>query len=129
MSLVSFDRLLTAGGLVLTALSPGLQDASAGSVSVQFEVRAHLVSATAPGTASPQCRGAGDPLTLACASPASASPTYLQPRPTLGGASLLDGWLTPDTHTNAYGSLYAASLTTRLVRYQDWEYVETLVSW
>jgi len=45
------------------------------------------------------------------------------------GMTLVDGWITYGERTEAYDSVYAASLTTRVIRYQQWEYIETLVSW
>ena len=115
------QRILIAAFLVLQAFGPEMQEAVAGTASAVFRVTAHLVGAT------PQCRGNGEPLSLACGSPRT--PTYLETRPDLQGSFAQDGWLAEENRTQAYGSVYAASLTTRLVRYQQWEYVETLVSW
>ena len=66
-------------------------------------------------------------LTLTCGSPRT--PTVLQPRPELTGITLADGWLTYGSRTEVSDSVYAASLTTRVIRYREWEYIETLVSW
>jgi hypothetical protein len=102
-----------------------MPDAEAGTASAVIRVTAQLVI---PGQAAiPQCRGTGNPVTLACGSPAT--PTVLQPRPDTGGFTLADGWLTYGNRSEVWDSVYAASLTTRVIRYREWEYIETLVSW
>ena len=121
MSPGSVARQVIAAALVLLALGPEVHEAAAGTATASFQVTARLV------TGSAGCRGTGEPVTLACGS--LPTPTFLQPRPDLTGISLEDGWLTYGNRTEAFDSVYAASLTTRVIRYEQWEYVETLVSW
>lgn len=121
MSPASFARPLAAAVLVALGLGPGVEDVAAGTAVAPFEVRAQLVF-RADG-----CAGFGDPVTLACGSPST--PVVLQPRPALTGLMLEDGWITYGRSTEVYDSVYAASLTTRVIRYEQWEYIETLVSW
>lgn len=122
MSLGAFARSAAAAAVILLGVAPQVNDAAAGTATAIFQVTATLVDAS-----SQACRGAGDPVTLACGSPRT--PTVLQPRPDTGGFTLADGWLTYGNRTEAYDSVYAASLTTRVIRYREWEYIETLVSW
>ena len=121
MAAVATVRQLTAATLVLLAsgLDAGL--ASAGTATAAFEVKAQVAGDTQ------HCRGAGEPVSLACGPPLA--PTVLQTRPTLPGLTLVDGWITYGQRAEAYDSVYAASLTTRVIRYEQWEYIETLVSW
>ena len=114
-------RRLLAAALVILALGPETREAAAGSATASFQVTARLAAGNSG------CRGAGDPVTLACGSPQT--PTILQTRPELTGTTVLDGWITYGNRSEAYDSVYAASLTTRVIRYQQWEYIETLVSW
>jgi hypothetical protein len=122
MSLGLLARRALAAALLLLALGPEVQQAAAGTVSATFQVKATLVDRSSDG-----CRGAGDPVTLTCGPPRA--PTVLQPRPELTGITLADGWLTYGSRTEVSDSVYAASLTTRVIRYREWEYIETLVSW
>ena len=86
-----------------------------------------MVRVQSDGGGIPACRGAGDTMTLACGSPGA--PIVLQPRPDIAGFTLADGWLTYGNRTEVSDAVYAASLTTRVIRYEQWEYIETLVSW
>ena len=119
MSLRSTARRVFAAALAVQVLGLGVQ-ATAGTASAAFEVRAQVAS-EATG-----CRATATPVSLACGAPQT--PTVLRPRPDMVG-TLADGWLTYGNRTEAFDSVYAASLTTRLIRYRDWEYIETLVSW
>lgn len=115
----AFGRVLAAAALALGVFTS--QDrAVAGTAVAPFEVRAQLVSSVPP------CRVTVNPVSLACGLPDA--PTILRPRPDMIG-TLADGWLTYGYRNDAFDSVYAASLTTRLIRYRDWEYIETLVSW
>ena len=109
-----------AATLIVQALGPAMQQAAAGTASAALEVRAQR-------NATSGCRAGGEHLILSCGSPKA--PNVLQPRPEAGGLTLADGWITYGNRIEAYDSVYAASLTTRLVRYEQWEYIETLVSW
>lgn len=121
MSLGALARRATAAALILLAFGPEVKDAAAGTAGATFQVTAQLASGSSA------CRGVGNPVSLACGSPVA--PTLLQTRPELHGMTLVDGWITYGERTEAYDSVYAASLTTRVIRYEQWEYIETLVSW
>lgn len=121
MSLGSLARHAAAAALILLGLGPEVTDAAAGTAVATFQVTAQLTNGSSG------CRGAGNPVTITCGSPVA--PTILQPRPELPGTTLFDGWITYGERAEAYDSVYAASLTTRVIRYEQWEYVETLVSW
>lgn len=116
-------RHVMLAALVALGFGPEVQEATAGTAVARFQVTARVAD---PNGGS-GCRGAGNPVTLACGSPAT--PTVLQTRPDLPGMTLVDGWITYGERTEAYDSVYAASLTTRVIRYEQWEYIETLVSW
>lgn len=118
----SLGRPVLAAALLVLAIAPDVQEAAAGTAVASFRVTARVVPASIDG-----CRGAGNPVTLTCGSPVA--PTILQTRPDMPGTSLFDGWITYGERAEAYDSVYAASLTTRVIRYEQWEYIETLVSW
>lgn len=120
MPLKSVPRHVLAAAVAILALGPDAHDAVAGTAATTFEVRASLVTDNG-------CRAGSDHLVLSCGSPSA--PNVLQPRPESSGLTLADGWLTYGNRTEAYDSVYAASLTTRVIRYREWEYIETLVSW
>jgi hypothetical protein len=125
VSLASVARYVIAAALTVQAFGPEVREAAAGTAVASFQVTARLAPDTAGG-----CRAAGDPVTLACIAPgASRTLTVLQSRPDLSGMAPVDGWLTYGHRTEVYDSVYAASLTTRVIRYEQWEYIETLVSW
>lgn len=92
----------------------------AGSVSVPIEVSVRLNPAT-------ECFGTGDPLSVRCATSGGEVTMAVG----TGSAGEATGWtLTPVMkEAETYGGVYAASLSTRLVRHDRWEYLETTVSW
>lgn len=120
MFLASVAGRTFAAGLIVQALGLAMQPAAAGTASAALEVRAQ------PSVAS-GCRAGSEHLILSCGSPSA--PNVLQPRPESSGLTLADGWITYGNRVEAYDSVYAASLTTRVIRYEQWEYIETLVSW
>lgn len=117
-------RTLLPAIVAVAAATTWLPFAQAGSASAAFVVTARLAS---PADAS-NCAGSGEPLALTC-SPTPAAPVSLQPRGDMFTSYIPDGWVALPERNVGYGSVYAASLTTRVIRYEDWEYVETLVSW
>jgi hypothetical protein len=121
VTLAVIGRFAMAAAFALGASAPH-DDAVAGTASASFEVHAQLVF-----NGGSQCRIAAQPVSLSCGSPQA--PTILQPRPEHTGVTLEDGWITYGNRTEVYDSVYAASLTTRVIRYEQWEYIETLVSW
>lgn len=120
MPLTSIPRYALAAAVAILAFGPDAHHAVAGTAAATFEIRAQLVTNNG-------CRAGSDHLILSCGSPSA--PNVLQPRPESSGLTLADGWITYGNRVEAYDSVYAASLTTRVIRYEQWEYIETLVSW
>ena len=120
MCLKMVPRYVLAAAVAILALGLDAQDAAAGTAVATFEVRAQL-------GANNGCRAGSEHLILSCGVPSA--PNVLQPRPESSSLTLTDGWITYGTRIEAYDSVYAASLTTRVIRYEQWEYIETLVSW
>lgn len=97
-----------------------MPSAEAGSLSIPFQVTVQLKPST-------ECSGSGDPLSVQCSSSSGHVTTVVGSTP---GAPDSGAWLTPPAlQAQTYGAIYAASLNTRLVRYDQWEYLETTVSW
>ena len=101
----------------------------AGTASADFIVTATLRSGSPGATGTGQdCRLSRSPEAVEC----SASNILTVPDPSRQGAGVpLDeayALVRPDSSTS-YGAVYGASLSSRLVNYGGWEYVDTTVSW
>jgi hypothetical protein len=95
---------------------------NAGTASQSF-----LVKATVKQPSRGPCRGTGEPLSVECGGPGGV--TVLQPSSSQTLMGNLDAWLVPASGATTYGGVYAASLSTRVVHVEGWEYVETTISW
>jgi hypothetical protein len=119
LSTVSLKAI--AAACVAAALCAGSASAEAGSLAIPFQVTVQLKPST-------ECFGTGDPLSVQCATTGGGVTTVVG---SSRGGQGPEAWMLipPATKTETYGSVYAANVDTRLVRYDRWEYLETTVSW